>query len=119
MLGIWELCQWLVSHKFDVNYTSAFGRPLDCAMFRTHILSTLLPEADKNNSMDYQHDAQDCQIVRLLLDARANPDTRFRVRLKPGKTFPPLSVSVWSCRLQCTQLLLLAGATCKLNVLEA
>lgn len=82
MLGIPEICEWLVEEGHDVNRHSVFGSPLRCAVLTTELFRNgPVWSIDTIAIPDIRSQSRDRQLITvdLLLNAGCNPNLRYGV----------------------------------------
>lgn len=109
MLALPELCDWLLQQGCDVNQSSAFGRPLHCAL-----LGKMAPLGCRMDPFDTGLDplwpSESIEkVVMLFIKAGADPHSRYRCT-EDSTYRSPLLIAVMTLSNPCSKLLLQAGA---------
>ena len=94
MLGLTEVCSWLIKSGCDVNRNSTtFGTPLQCALFNHNPIAWSLRHDSRFDSDDFYGHYIPVETVDLLLEAGADPswdaDTKMVSPLLPALVNKP------------------------------
>ena len=100
MLGLPEVCAWLIDRGCEVNRGSLLGTPLHCALIRYPGLLFLDDLDDAFDASDaHSVDPREESVISILLNAGADPNSPFSVS---ADSWSPIAMSLASCDLLST-----------------
>jgi len=77
-LGSVELCEWLITSGCDVSQMSRLGNPLHCAILGIVELACGVCVMSGDKRTAYEVDKDTCDVVQMLIDARADCKAHYR-----------------------------------------
>lgn len=82
-MGIPDLCRYLLSQRVNVNAKGVFGTPLHCAIAGLRVFMSPTEECRRSHPpRAIDHAPGRLQVVRILLEAGANPKLHFTGYIK-------------------------------------